>query len=655
MHPNSTRPPRVWGMIYGGTGELEAARALVEKALSDVGLSCRTTRTGTRSVVVEGEQRAPWYQILRHALPQRVRWRIESSGDALQLSSDFRLFRWYAAFLALLQAVIASCFVFDYLNAERRWLTGPAGGLLGAGLAALAVVLMQIVIHFLGALGGRSSERLWQSIIHGIQQQKGHLAPQRHVSLRYSLHLTGFFGFCLVLTLWFFLYSSAESGLPIPRGGAAVLGTLFGLLALLVVTVALMFGRRGFGLRIYPIVTGLMTMLCTYLLLAAILAPWWATSTVDYRALGPALCSFGWLLLGGGFVLAAAAAYVFFYFAIYSTGLFRPGLKQLGASPGEAYRLAVGGVSPWPFQAVFFLTWLLFAGLSLSGLAFLVACALQGLVPMFDLRELQLVHRSSLVLAAVLGLAPGDRPLSIAVRALWLLAALGGVGVLLASAGQLWRRRSALRRRLAAAAERPFPRRSELEEMLDRMRRAGGLPPIRLAPGSGSFQEAGSERFGLWRVERYIEIPDGSLSLPAPELEALLAHECAHHALGHLGIRSFVLWLGRLSLTGDGFVFALLDSLGYERQADRTAVDVLQAPRDGLLGLLERIEEEASKRPDRFRETVPPMTSLNPSLATRWSLFLEQYCHGREDHYWHPLVQERIEALHELDERPGAG
>jgi Zn-dependent protease with chaperone function len=264
-------------------------------------------------------------------------------------------------------------------------------------------------------------------------------------------------------------------------------------------------------------------------------------------------------------------------------------------------------------------------------------------VPLFERHELQLVHLSSQALSAVRGRAPGHRGLSGFVPGFWLLFALAGVSLLLVSVGQLLIRRRALRRRLAAAADRPFPRRRELEEMLEEIYSTRHLPPLRLALRKGPPGDAGSERICVWRAERYVEISEGCLDLPAAQLKAALAHECAHHYLKHLAVRSFALWLGRLSLTGDGFVFALLDSFGYEKQADRAAVGPLGAPRGGLIELLQRLSQ-GGPGPE-----VSPMTSLNPSLSDRWSLFLEQYCGGLKHHYWHPVAQERIEALCELE------
>jgi Zn-dependent protease with chaperone function len=652
MRASTVRPGRektafAWGTSYAGSGDLEIARRAVERALIGAGMQCRTTRVSDQCLLIQGVQTAHWYDILLRARPQRARWQVERCGEALRLSSDFDLFRWYAAILALLWTVIASCFVLDYLIAKKGWLTGPSGTLVAAGIVGLAVALMPVIISLLGALGGRSSERLWHDILHEVELAGDRLEPQNNANLRYSFSLIGSFGFVLALTVWFATYSLRVTSLPLPRGSASFLAVLAGLIVLLIVTIALMLGRRGFNLRTYPILTGLMSMLSVLFLFQSILLPWWMASRVDFDALGAALRSFGWLLLGGSLFLMAAVVYLFFYYTLYSTLMIRPQLMRLHSHrEAGVYRLAAGGASPLPFQIVFLLSWLLLTGLILASLAYLVACTIQGVAPFFDRCELQLVDLSSQAMAAAFGLPPAKLFLTIFMRGLWLLFALGGMSLLLASTGQLLTRRRTLRRHLAAAANRPFPRRKELAAVLEELRHRAGLPSIRLALTNNSDLQADSERFGGLRGELYIEISTGCLELPVEQIRAVLAHECAHHYLGHLALRSFLLWLGRLSFTGDGFVFALQDTYDYERQADRAAVRILGVMPEHLAGLLR------SKRQGGL--VLRPVTSRDPSLAEKWryafSLFRSQYYGTHLGlYYWHPGWRERIEALRDLE------
>ncbi len=627
-----------WGTTYVGTGEILVASRAVEEALARFGVSVRTIVADEDCIWLEGTQQAPWHRVLRHRLPQRVRWSIERSGETLRLSSDFHLFRWYSVILFVLWAVIGACFIFDILNATQGWLSGPRGSLAASFLLLLAISLMPVVIQMLGALGGRSGDRLWLDIAKAMERSDGQLEPKGYVNLRYSLHLLGFFTFTLILTLWFTLSSLRQTSLPLPVGTQGFLLALAGLIALLVIALALKLSRKGFSLRLYPILTGLMTMLPALLLLQAILLPWWLTSGIDYSALGANLRPLGMLLLGSTFLLAATAFFLFFYFGVGSTPLIRPQILRLRAHRGTgAHRLAVGGESPRSFQGVFVVTWLLLTGLSLTSLAFLVVCAVQGIYPVFERPELQLVQRATQTLAAVLGLAGDNRWLSWTVSGFWLLGASLASGLLLVSTGQLYFRRRSLRHRLADRARRPFPRRRQLEKTLRELCRRLRLPPIKLALRNGSSLPA-AERFGFWRVDRYVEISESFLDLPAPRLKAALAHEVAHHYLGHLAVRSLALWMGRLSFTGDGFASALLHSFGYELQADRVALEILEIPPEDLKGFLDSL-------PPQRHFVEPPLPTPDLSFTYRWSLFLTQYRCGLSHHYWHPVAEERIAAI----------
>jgi Zn-dependent protease with chaperone function len=630
-----------WGTTYVGSGDLEVARRAVEEALDDAGMDCRAHRSGDGCLVMQGEQPGPWHSILLRARPQRVIWRIERSEEGLRLTSDFHLFRWYALVVLLLWALIVSCFFLDYLIVASHRFPGTRGSLIGAGFVGLAMALMPVVINLLGALGGRSHDRLWQNILHKIERRGARFVPQGTVNLRYSLSLLSFFASATALTLWFVSYSVTKTQLQLPTGLSSFLIILAGLVGLATLIMALLLGRRGFNQRTYPVLTGLMSMFSVFFLLQSILVPWWIASRFDLDAMGASLRPFAWLLLSGSFFLAAVLTYLFVRYAVDSAYLLRPLIVRLHSHHDLGdYRLAVGGASPRPFQTVFLLSWILLAGLILVSLLYLILCAAQGVAPLFERRELHLVNLSLRIVTAAFGLSPRNRVLALLVRALWLLAAAGGVSLLLASTGQLLIGRRALRRRLAVAAEQPFSRRRELEEILRDLCGKFRLPSLRLAlyndPSPGAF----AERFGFFHRKGYIGISTGCLDRPAEQIRSLLAHECAHHSLGHLTLRSLMLWLGRFSFTGDGFVFAWLDSFGDEKRADDLAKHVLGTGSD--LAQLLRAKPQSG--------VAPRPVSL--PLKERWrfglQVFRSQYCGSLLDaYYWHPSSQERIDALHE--------
>ena len=166
---------------------------------------------------------------------------------------------------------------------------------------------------------------------------------------------------------------------------------------------------------------------------------------------------------------------------------------------------------------------------------------------------------------------------------------------------------------------------------------------VRLALRPGDSCELGAERFGGWRADRYVEVSEGCLALPGEQLRALLAHECAHHLLGHLALRSFLFWLGRLSFAGDGFVFALLDSFGYEKEADRAVRRLGGSPEHLAEFLRSRKEDSLVPRPLTSRSWIE-------TWQDAFALFREQYCGDDLKHYyWHPGALERIESLNGRD------
>lgn len=77
--------------------------------------------------------------------------------------------------MAALWLLIGGCFLAAVLIAQRGWLTGTLGVLVGDGLVVAAVVLMPVVINLLGALGGRPVETLWREILHKVETSGGNL------------------------------------------------------------------------------------------------------------------------------------------------------------------------------------------------------------------------------------------------------------------------------------------------------------------------------------------------------------------------------------------------------------------------------------------------------------------------------------------------
>jgi Zn-dependent protease with chaperone function len=634
VEPDAAKPLPL-GVAYLGTGDPALACAVIQEALSGAGMASEVREAGPDVYRLQAVQRAPWHRVLIEARPQRAVWHVERQGERLLLASDFRLFPWYSVLVGLLWlAVIAG---FHGSLVAGRSLAGPARSVVGGGLLLAAVVLIPLVLHLLGALGTRA-EPLWHEILFQLEKKGGRFDPQgKGLMVRHTAALAAFLGSVLVLAGRFLVESCSGSAFPFPRGASALAGALGMLLVLLVVTLAFLFGRRGFGLRTPAVLTGLLSMASMLLFLLGPVLPWWMVSRVDLAALGPRLGLFGRLVAGVGIVILGAFAYILVRLALHGSILLRPGIQRLGSGrAGGSYRLAVGAASPLPFQSVFFLTWALLGGLILAVLVHVVLCGVQAVAPVWTSPELRLPEISGTLLAAALGRSPSDPDVLAWVRAGWVAFAATGVALLAVSTGQLVLSRRAGRKQLAKCATRSFDGRDALERKVGELCRG-----VRLALGPDREPGAQSFRFGL-RGERFIEISEGCLRLPPGELHAMLCHECAHHLLGHTAKDNLLRWLARFSFAGDGFARAVQDSFGYEKEADRFAVRVLGVSREDLLA---RLEQSAEAAPNRR-----PFTSFGGSQGERWRwalrLFWKQYRGDDLRHYyWHPSMEDRRTAL----------
>lgn len=635
------------GAAYAGTGAPEIARAAIETALSSRGLSITSRQDAPHRLRLEAEQQAPWPQVLRKALPQRSVWVVDSSDGRLLIAADFRLFRWYSALFALLWiASVAGLFGGTAILDRLEWSVGEyafAGVLLLVGIG-----LVPLGIRMLSAFGSQT-EPIWIEVMRDVEREGGRLQPVGlGLARRHTVVLFVFFLSVLFLGVRFFLHGQRGTSLEMPAISPAFNAGLGGLVVLLLAGLALMISRQGFNLRTYAVISGLLSMSAVFLALQAALLPWWMVSRVDLPALGARLPILGRMTSGICFVLALTAVYLASA-SVRAAGKATPQLRRVQDRREDGvYRAAAGAVPPWPFQVVFVLSWLVMAGLLWTSLGILALCAAQTVAPFSSRPELRLAEVSQVLIGAGLGRAGFEAFTRVAVSSGWIAAAAGGIGLLFVSTSQLVRRRRETRESLRERAAVPFPRREELERLLDEILSRRKRPPLKLAMKRGQAASAEYHSFGLWRSERFIELSEGCLSLSRKELTALLCHECAHDLQRHMKMEIALRWLGRLSFTGDGFVRAVLHSFGREMAADRIARELLGAPREGLQARLE------SQREDKAGPIPLPKNAASSESET-WraalSSFRGQYF-GLGDHslhYWHPDPQTRIDALLKMD------
>ena len=184
-------------------------------------------------------------------------------------------------------------------------------------------------------------------------------------------------------------------------------------------------------------------------------------------------------------------------------------------------------------------------------------------------------------------------------------------------------------------------------------------PHVVVVPGNSCF--AAADVVGCGGQFWIIAVGEGVVeSLTNAELQALLAHEMAHHLNGDCVRHRIVRLFARLALLGDGYAGILEHSYAYETNADQTAVlrfgispqslktcirkldavSMIDAtPHGGGLKLKDRREESSAM------VTEAPRISILEKARICWRC----YTCGTAMGYWHPTVQDRIIALESLE------
>ncbi len=464
---------------------------------------------------------------------------------------------------------------------------------------------------------------------------------------------------------------------------AVFLAILLVVVLFLLATAGLMARRHELSHRVDAIVTGLATLLATLFYVSPMLM-WMAagdsTALVSrWRTADPSLyAAQAWqILLVAAAPLVASLAFFVVLGGLKSSYLARIlGRLQKERRRGSYKKAAEGGPYLHRLRFVLGVTWTLMAILVFGALVSLVLCAVQAVDPSFPYPEADLVELSS----AVVGLAFGawvDAPaLGGMTRFAWIVYALVGVTFYTISLAQLYRSRRLDRRALHAAAESDAQGRDpQVREALARLAELAGLDGVRLAVEPEDRLGGAAECFfNLRGPERFVIVTQGTLiDFDVAELEAILAHELVHLREGHCRKKSFLRWLGRLTFVGDGFVLALQNSFGYEKEADRLLLERGWATPEALAGSLEKMESAAfgyqhpgmlGFAPTAVEEGGPADSTpqkelrdderkllvgeeLRLSFRRRWRLswrlFRQQYFAAHKLHYWHPSFKERLE------------
>lgn len=663
-------------------------------------MKCKRLPSAAGGLRITAVQESPWYETVALALPQKAVWEIRQDGERLSVYLELRAFGWHLVLLSILFLYVVLAILSAFLATGED---SPRGSPLAVAAYLLpALGLAFVIVRLLGALGGgRQAEALWPAVVAGVEGQGGFLEPAgRPVSLPFAVAILSYVGVFLGLGIWLVWSSSGDAALKLLL--QALVATAF----VLIVGAVLMITRRGFIVRTVAILAGLCTALSGLLFLSLQL-PWWLISQADSPPFLPFLdtgrelmatlegmnrddwnphlaarfasfqtgCRLAVGLTPSIGLLAASLAVYGIYLSIFSW----PQLLRIHRHRATGvYRQAVsGGTVLWLFRGIFVTGWLSLSGFifAVQGLALANAC--QALAPIWSHPQLRLAELTAGLTAVALGRPVGDPWLEAVVRAGWLAFGLTTAALMTISAGQLLLSQRAGRCALRSAARSPaHPGHHTVAAMLAARCREVRCGKVHLAVTPGASLPPSAVVFGLWPAERFIEISPACLDLlDDEELEALVAHELAHHLEGHCRLDQLLRWLGRLTLVGDGFVLALQDSWGYERRADRVAVARLGVSSETLSRGLKKLRnagaaarlageergaadalgfpalprsEERGKEPDDLAKLLdggPSALGWQARWRLAWRLFRHQYFSAMDVHYWHPGTSDRERAL----------
>lgn len=677
-----TNDPGRWGLTLAGPGSIEVAATALEKALKTAGMTCRRRTPEEGRIEIVARQEASWSQIVLRCLPQRTCWLLSQHKDRLEVSGDFYAFFWFRWILFPLGLAVLTGVVLVWLGEGATFDFSTTG----FNDLVLSTVVSFAVLAYLLLGGAHHREEIWQTLCLEVERARGSLEPKgsslgrRRVGI-YAVLLTLAFSLGAWAIKDFFDETSIQESLLLAAFLAALLVAVLFLLA----TAWLMARRHELVHRADAIVSGLATLLAAlfyfspaFLWMAAAHSP---EVVSQWRSADPSLHGSGaWQILLASTSLPAVALAFFVLLGGLKTSYLARNLGRLQKEQrrGSYKKAAEGGRSLRRLRLVLGVTWTLLAILVFGALVSLVLCAVQAVDSSFPYPEADVVELSVAIGRLALAGWVNAKAVGGFIRLVWVVYGLAGVAFYTVSLAQLLWSRHIDRRMLRAAAESDVRgREPQVREAVARLAGLAKLDGVRLVvepePKPGGAAEC---FFNLRDPDRFVIVTQGALiDFDEPELDAVLAHELVHLREGHCRKRNLLRWLGRLTFVGDGFVLALQDSFGYEKEADRLLLEEGWATPEALAGCLKimknaafgyqcsRIfgfapaaaEEDRPAKPtpeDELRKDWSKLVTgeeIDLPFRRRWRLswyvFRQQYFAADKLHYWHPTFNERLEAV----------
>lgn len=652
-----------------------AAAAIVEVAVGLGYVTESKEAQGGGLRITARRDRSELGSVLR-AMPREMVWWLERRGEETRVATEFRPSRAATAMVAglallALGAVGVSMVLYERASPAVQAQIGPPLAL--CFLAGLA--LGWWVVTLLGAWGGgRQVAGLWQPVLASLADREERLELLGStVSPLYSCAVLGFTVLFLGLVSWPMWVGWSSLLVTTTAVERWTFAAVLGMLALIATAAVAIYRRSPFMVRADALLSGLAGSGAVLFLLAVPL-PLLVTGgdlEVALRA-APRLADELQTWAASGLLLAGVVGVIGLVLAgkglLLTLDTWLPVARLHRAHRSGVDRQAVSDPTAlWRFRRLFLPLWLVSGILLFALLGHGLLSALETLAPRLSPLGVRAVERSATTLVLALGRPPEEAwSLSVA-RVGWALYGLGAMALSALSLGQLARQRRRERRELTASAATQEatcdPLWERWQAVVDRLCRTAGLGPVCLLFDSGSDYGAQAHRVGLLHPKRFVEVSRRCLEeLEPEEVEALLAHELAHHLLGHCRRVNLLRWLGRASFVGDAFALTIQATAWYEHAADAVAVgERFGVARPELLGAIVKLHHlgsagglEADADPRGLR-AVPASLEKRVNLPAggpaalpwherwplAWEVFRLQYFEAMETHYWHPEKVER--------------
>ena len=646
--------------------------------------------------------RAPALRLVLFRQLQQVHWQLQQRGDQVEITCDTRVFRWYWALVLLSVTLLPALIGAALLHLLQS--STPGNLIVWGGITVMSMLLGILIFSLFDAYGGAAIDKYWELLqdeaagVGTCLARVSDLFSERRLrwSMGYAMYVL------LLLGVLFFICipgSQMAQHLTETLMVEDLMVAVVILIGALMLAVLIFVTERVMDSRMEVLVPGFLTML--WVLSVAVSANLWmlvsSQSPDDYQALegavyilhgaqtpshlsanevarlvdraGMALAFIGFICFVEGLLLVGRGITI--YYVIKAARITSPTIARSRIYPNLAFRGAGhrDTESLLAFRVLFGGHWALLTLLMGMGVIIMPLCTAAAVIgPSAAIPCARWVTASQKWMSLLMIGCASPVAVGAVVRAWWICLGLVFIALFVISLGELLWQRRALRRDLRSRAVSRTGVYAGLDMIVQEFSAQLGMAPPRTCVVDSPRVNAHAHEFGVGRRNRYIEVTTGALSalgMRWATLEALVGHELMHLQRRHVTFLNFLRWLGRATMVGDSFALAFANSFGFEKAADRRAVQKLDVSKEAMGACLNVLEMQTlaissarasvgfaaeGQRPeaselDHGRAAKDGSAGRLSRLREGCRAFWRQYTHPFEVAYWHPHIKERIKAL----------